>query len=137
MTDEQENEDQEQQDVKVGDAIICETTINSLKVGKNEDVLSFTSLKPTEHETLSKLIEDGERVAVTIALPGEPDPNFPPMEAHATMVGYTINKNTDAPKFKGLKFSPGQHERISRLIESEEKVTLTIQQIQKQLFEEE
>ncbi len=125
--------DKTQEDVKVGDAITVEVVINSVKIGKKEDVLSFTALKPDDHEILAKLVEDSERVAVTISLSGEPDPKFLPMEAHATLTGYTINKTSDQPKFKGLKFSPGQHERISRLIESEEEITLSIQQIQKQL----
>ena len=79
------------------------------------------------------MVENEERVAVQISLLGKTDPQFPPMEAIATMTGWKINKTSDAPTFKGLKFSPKQHERISRLIEAEETVELSIQQIQAEL----
>ena len=128
-----ENKDKKQEDVKVGDAITTEVVINSLKIGKSSDTLLFTSLKADDYKKIGCFVENEEQVIVEIALLGKADPKFPPMAAHAIMTGYKINKNTDAPVFKGLKFSPGQHERISRLIEAEEIVMLSIQQIQKQL----
>ncbi len=122
-----------QADVTVGEAVVTDVVINSMKIGKSSDELSFTALKPQGHETLARLVENEERVSVTISLKGKPDPKFAPMEAYAIMTGYKINKTSDSPTFKGLKFSPGQHERISRLIESEEEVVLTLQQVQKEL----
>lgn len=118
---------------KVGKAVVTDVTINSVTIGKNSDTLSFTSLKPKEHELLALMVENEERVAVKISLKGKADPNFPPMEAIAIMAGYKINKGSDKPTFKALKFSPSHHERISRLIESEEEVELSIQQIQAEL----
>ncbi len=123
---------------KLGQLVETIAVINSCTVGKHSDKLSFSALSfnESDNEILAHMVKNEEDVRLTIDLQ-KPDENFPPIQTDAKLKKCTINKTVDSPNLINMQFSSGQISQLTNYIRAEEEIKITIQQIQKELFEQE
>lgn len=120
---------------KSNDTIKTTAVINGLTVGCHTDKISFTalSLDAEQNEIVTDMVQTESPIKLRVSLPGKADPKFPTIEVEGVMKKYTINKTCDNPNITGIQFSSNQVCQIANLIRAEEKINLTIIQMQQNL----
>jgi hypothetical protein len=121
-----------------GGTIKTTCRIHSLTVGIHEDRVSFGALSvdAQSHGLLTKLVRQGAEIILGLELPGKPDKDFPRIEQKVKFKSYAIKKSVDTPDIVNLVFSTGQIAQLVNYIRAEQELTITITQLQGQLFDD-
>lgn len=94
------------------------------------DAIKFDELmfEAKDNGTLTEMLRHNAPVLLTISLDGEQS-----IQSSGTLTKSEVNVTNQNPKFTGLRFSPGQCEKLIRLMRSEADITVTIEQSQGEL----
>lgn len=116
-----------------------ETTavLKSIAVGFAGDniVLSDCEFDGNQLKDLACKIKDKAPVLLTLALDGEANDDFPPIQVNGTISKCAINETCTTPKFSGLKFSQSQVAQCASYVRGKEAVCITIEKGEPELFD--
>ncbi len=118
---------------KVGPSISATAKIEKITCGRKGDAIKFDELlfDGKQNAELIHMLRKGNPVLLTIDEDGET-----PIQSAGTLTRSEANVTNQNPKFSGVSFSPDQHAELVRLMRSDAEITVTIEQAQGELFDE-